>query len=87
MIKNRISKYFRSEVEPHQMIQPPKVNASAFVAMPTAPQGMTATGQAPAGPMNIYEIALADAQRKVAESHANEADDFGELSDWFDENL
>jgi hypothetical protein len=90
MIKNRISKFFRPMVESQEQPEPPKVNPSAFIAMPTglAPStpGVFGPGAAPA-PMNIYEIALAEAQRKIAESRANELGETDDLSGWIGEGL
>jgi hypothetical protein len=89
MIKNRISKYFRPAVESHEEQEPPKVNPAAFIAIPTglapgSPLPGSLPGSMPTTPMNIYEIALAEAQRKIAEARANEMDD---LSGWLGEGL
>jgi hypothetical protein len=89
MIKNRISKYFRPVVESQEQPEPAKLNPSAFIAIPTglAPgspmPGMP--GSMPAIPTNIYEIALAEAQRKIAESRAN--DEMDDLGGWIGEGL
>jgi hypothetical protein len=89
MIKNRISKYFRP-TEPETQPEPPRVNPSAFIAMPgmggipgQPNQGM------PQGPLSIYDIALAEAQRRIAESRAQRANeiDFEDLSGWFDSSF
>jgi len=84
MFKNRISKYFGAETESNPMREQPTINPSAFVAMPIGAAGPMMPGNMQAPPMNIYEIALADAQRKIAESRAHEFDD---LSSWFDDAL
>jgi hypothetical protein len=89
MIKNRISKYFRPAVESQEQQEPAKVNPSAFIAIPTglapgSPMPGAMPGSMSATPMNIYEIALAEAQRKIAEARANEMDD---LSGWLGEGL
>jgi hypothetical protein len=83
MIKNRISKYFRPTVDAQEQPEPPKVNPSAFIAMPTG-LAPPMPGSTPGAPMNIYDIALAEAQRKIAEARANEMDD---LSGWIGEGL
>ena len=85
MIKNRISKYFAPPAESQEQPEPAKVNPLAFIAIPTglAP-GMPTPGLMRGGPMNIYEIALADAKRKIAEQRANEMDD---LSGWLGDGL
>jgi hypothetical protein len=86
MTKNRLSKYFRAAAEPHEQPEPPMVNPSAFIAIPTglAP-GSPTPGMPGARPApNIYDIALAEAQRKIAEERANEFDD---LSGWLDEGF
>jgi len=85
MLKNRISKYFAPPAESQEQPEPAKVNPSAFIAIPTglAP-GMPMPGGMQATPMNIYEIALAEAQRKIAEQRANEMDD---LSGWLGDGL
>ncbi len=85
MLKNRISKYFAPPAESQEQAEPPQTNPSAFIAIPTglAP-GTPAPGGMQPRPMNIYEIALAEAQRKIAEQRANEMDD---LSGWLGDGL
>ena len=85
MMKNRISKYFRPTAESQEQPEPSKINPSAFIAMPTglAP-GAPMPGSMQMSPTNIYEIALAEAQRKIAETRANEIDD---LDGWIGEGL
>jgi hypothetical protein len=93
MIKNRISKYFRAmeemdEYEPQP--EPPRVKPSAFIAMPGMGGLPTQQQQGPIGPLSIYDIALAEAKRKVAESRArraNDNDDLEDLSGWFDSSF
>lgn len=91
MIKNRISKYFRPTAEIESGAEQPRVKPSAFVAMPTPgsmPGQVLPNAMPPA--MNIYEIALAEAQRKIAQSRANRdeaIDDLDDLSGWFDSSF
>ncbi|HEX3999462.1 MAG TPA: hypothetical protein VHX65_13000 [Pirellulales bacterium] len=84
MLKNRISKYFSAAAETQPQPEPPSVNPSAFVGMPNGVVGPAMPGGMPSAPKNIYEIALAAAQRKIAEERAKEHDD---LAGWFNENF
>jgi hypothetical protein len=85
MLKNRISKYFAPLADSQEQAEPPQTNPSAFIAIPTglAP-GMPMPGGMRSPAMNIYEIALAEAQRKIAEQRASEMDD---LSGWLGDGL
>ncbi len=90
MIKNRISKYFRTPADLEPRPEPPRVKASAFIAMPNpaGPNRPAVPGpQMPQGPMSIYDIALNEAKRKIAEARENQADDLDDLSGWFDSSF
>lgn len=92
MIKNRISKYFRTPADVEPRPEPPRVKPSAFIAMPNSTGPAAAGPQMPRStmpqpPMSIYDIALNDAKRKIAEARENQADDLDDLSGWFDSSF